>query len=129
MSLTLASVTSIDYNSGAFIVKGTITLAGNYGGASTHGDTLSFDANGIDIPSSAIPFPVDIYENTAAGSNGSGWRFVYNPGTTQANGVVQMFGNGTSGQGQVEYTQAAAYASATPAPPTTLYFRAEFAKL
>jgi branched-subunit amino acid ABC-type transport system permease component len=44
-------------------------------------------------------------------------------------GFVQVFGNYTSGQGQEQYTQGSAYASATPAVATTLYFRAEFAKV
>lgn len=129
MALVIASIISIDFTAASFIVNGTITVSGNYGGASTHGDTLAFQGVGIDIPSGAIPFPVNIQEQPAAGTSQTGWRYVFNPGTTPLNGVVQVFGNGTSGQGQLEYTQAAAYAIATPAVPATLYFSATFAKL
>lgn len=127
MALAIASITNIDSTQNQFTVKGTITLSGNYGTSSSHGDTLNLSTTGV--PSGAVPTWVDVVEQPAAGANGSGWRFAFNPGTTQANGVVQMFGNYTTGQGQVEYTEASAYASATPAPATTLYFRAEFPKL
>ena len=127
MALTVASVTNIDTTQNQFTVKGTITTSANYGSASSNGDTL--DLSELGVPSGAVPSWVEIIERTAAGSDGSGWRYQYNPGTTQANGVVQVFGNYTSGQGQEQYTQGSAYASATPAVATTLYFRAEFAKV
>lgn len=127
MALTVASVTNIDNTQDQITVKGTITVSGNYGGASTNGDTLNLSTLGV--PSGAVPSWVDIQERPAAGTSQTGWRWVFNPGTTQANGVVQMFGNYTTGQGQAQYTQGSAYASATPAAPSTLYFRAEFIKL
>jgi len=127
MALIIIGVTLTDFTASQVIVQGTIALSGNYGTASSHGDTLSLA--GAYADSSSLPTSVVISENTVAGSAGSGWRFVFNPGTTQVNGVVQMFGSGTSGQGQPEYTQGSAYASATPAPPTKLYFTATFPKL
>tara|TARA_R110000868_G_scaffold148647_1_gene370711 strand:- start:4345 stop:4728 length:384 start_codon:yes stop_codon:yes gene_type:complete len=127
MALTVASVTNIDSTQNQLTVKGTITTSANYGSASSHGDTLSLA--GLGVPSGAVPSWVQIVERPAAGTAQTGWTWVFNPGTTQANGVVQMLGNSTSGQGDAEYTQGSAYASATPAAPTTLYFRAEFAKV
>jgi hypothetical protein len=128
MALTLASVDFIDVTGMRIIVEGTVTASGNYGTASSNGDTLSFNVQGVTIPSGGIPVYVQVFEAPAAGTSQSGWEYVYNPGTTQNNGIVQVFGNGTSGQAQSQYTQGAAYASATPAVPSTLKIRAYFPK-
>ena len=83
---------------------GTITLSGNYGGASSHGDTLSF-ANS-NIISNSVPIKVEIYEQPAAGTAPSFYTAVYQIGTTIANGAVNFALAGT------EYTQASAYSGA-----------------
>jgi hypothetical protein len=118
MSMTAAIATgypAVDFTNSTFVVYGTIATSGNY---TTHGDTL--DLSVLGVPSGAAPFPVDVYENAASGASQSGWRYVFNFGTTQKNGNVQIF-NGTT-----EYTSNAAYSGTIPA---TLYFRAVFVKL
>jgi len=115
--ITLSTVTPVDATQQKFIVEGTIALTGNYGGASTHGDTLSFA--GFDaIKSNSIPLWVDIHEAPPAGTAPTGYLFGFAPGTTQANGVLTVFNNLT------EYTQASAYSAGLLA--AVLNFRAEF---
>lgn len=115
------------FDSAYWIVFGTITLSGNYGTSTSHGDTV--DLSVLGVPATGPPVFVNVVENAAAGASQSGWVYAFNVGSTQKNGVLQAFGSGTSGQGLAEYTEASAYASATPAIPTTLYFQAVFAKL
>lgn len=114
------TVTSVDNTQNAFIVTGTLVLTGNYGGASTHGDTVSFVANGIDIPSSGIP-TVTIFEAPPAGTAPSGYLFTFCPGTLQSNGVVNISNNLT------EYTEASAYSAGLLA--AVLQYRAYFPSL
>lgn len=83
-------------------VELTITLSGNYGGASTHGDPLNL--SGLGIPSNALPSQVVFQEASPAGAAPSSKTFKYMPGTTQANGLLYVENaDGT------EYTQASAY--------------------
>ncbi len=116
----VAAVTNIDHTKDRFIAEGTITLSGNYGGASSHGDTL--DLSGLGVPSNQLPTVVEIFEASPAGAAPSANIFRYMPGTTQANGSLSVFvAAGT------EYTQASAYGT----PPFAivafaLKFRASF---
>lgn len=84
---------------------GTLTLSGNYGGASTHGDTCSF-GNISGLLSQSVPIRVEIYEQPAAGTAPSFYTGVYQLGTTIANGAVNFSLAG------IEYTQASAYSGA-----------------
>ena len=80
-----------------------LTLSGNYGGAATHGDTLSF--SGIDeVKSGQVPNRVEIFESPAAGTAPAGYQMIYCPGTTRDNGVV-YFG----AYGGAEYAEGTAY--------------------
>ena len=94
------------------IVDGTVTLTGNYGGASTHGDTLNLQQFGDLLKSSQLPTKVEIWEDPAAGTAPTGYEFIFCPGTTQLNGVLCIMGTGASagGPGQ-EYTEASAYSA------------------
>ena len=97
----------------AFIAYFKIVLSANYGGGSSHGDTLNLSKLGV--PSRSVPFRVEIFEAPAAGVSQSGFEFGYNPGTTQANGVLQVFGTPATGSATTpltEYTQGAAYSGA-----------------
>ncbi len=107
----------IDYTTNQFIVDGTLTLSGSY---PANGDTLSFAALGIE--SQQLPNLVEIFEATPAGVAQSGYAFRFSPGTTMANGVMQVW-NGI--------TQFAAGAYGTPPFAVTgfvLKFRAYFPK-
>jgi len=115
MALVVATVTNIDFTNSQFIVNGTITTSGTY---TTTGDPL--DLSTIGVPSSAPPTSVNIFEIAAAAASQSGWNYKFDPGTTQANGKVELF-NGTT-----QFTGAAAYSGTIP---TTLYFQAWFPKL
>jgi hypothetical protein len=88
------------------IVDGTIALTGNYGGASTHGDTLDLTQFGDLLKSSQLPTEVDIWEDPAAGTLPTFYQFVYCPGTTQKNGVVSIGSNLT------EYSEGSGYSAA-----------------
>jgi hypothetical protein len=85
------------------IVRGTITLSGNYGTGTSHGDTLSF-ANIYGIQSRSIPLRVFIYEQPPAGTAPSYYHAVFQQGTTIADGAVNFSLSGT------EYTEGSAYA-------------------
>lgn len=97
-----ATVTYTDTTQNQVVVYGTLTLSGNYGGASSHGDTL--DLSKLGVPSNQLPTLVLIEEASPAGAAPSGNIFRYMPGTTQANGSLSVF----AGSGS-EYTQASAY--------------------
>jgi len=88
------------------IVRFAITLSGNYGGAATHGDTLSF-ANVYGLQSNAIPSRVFVFQQPAAGVAPGNCSAIYCPGTTKNNGVISFANAGT------ELTQGAAYSGAT----------------
>jgi len=86
------------------IYQGTLTLSGNYGTGSSHGDTLSFASGSI--LSNSVPNRVEIYEQPAAGTAPSFYSAIFQPGTTIANGAVNFSLAGT------EYTQGTAYSGA-----------------
>lgn len=97
------------------IVEGTLTLSGNYGTASSHGDPVNFTNS--KIKSSLPPRRVEIFENQGAGNAPLGLSFVYANGTTQANGVLQVLGTSAAGGalvGATEFTQGSAYSGGTP---------------
>jgi len=81
---------SIDHTTNQFIVDGTLTLSGSY---PANGDTLSLA--GLGIPSNQPPNLVEIFEATPAPGPASGYAFRFLPGTTQANGLMEVF-NGTT---------------------------------
>lgn len=121
----------LDMTRTRFIVEGTLTLSGNYGGASTHGDTVDF-AQFDQIKSSQPPAWVEIKEDQGAGNAPLGYKFNYATGTTQGNGVLQVIGTPASGGaevGGVEFTENAAYSAGTPSlDAAVLRFRAAFPK-
>jgi len=86
MSAVVTNATvQIDNTQNAFIATGAIVLSGSY---VTHGDTL--DLSGMGVPSSALPTRVLIFEVTPAPGPAYGGNYTYVPGTTQANGLLQM---------------------------------------
>jgi hypothetical protein len=94
-----------DVTSATQIVRGSMTLSGNYGTGSSHGDTVSF-ANIYGIQSQSIPLRVFIYEAPPSGTAPSFYEANYCPGTTNANGVVNFSLAGT------EYSEGTAYSGA-----------------
>lgn len=99
----------IDFTAGSqLIISGSIALSGNYGSGSSHGDTLSF--LGFDlIKSSYPPLRVEFFETPAAGASASGFVLQFNPGTTQGNGVLQVFTGAAAQSPLTELTQGSAY--------------------
>lgn len=125
MSIAVA-LTNYDTTQNEIVVDGTLTLTGNYGGGSTHGDTLNL--SGLDIKSGSVPTRVAIWEAPAAGTSATGYSYNFSPGTTQANGVMQVFGTGaSSGAAGTEYTQGSAYSA--PLLAAVVKFKAWFASL
>jgi hypothetical protein len=117
------AVTGVDATEKHLIVDGTLALSGNYGGGATHGDTLSFA--GFDaIKSSSVPARVEIFEAPPAGTSATGYVYNFSPGTTQANGVMQVFTGGAAQSGLTELTQGSAYSAGAQA--AALKFRAFF---
>jgi len=122
---TTATITSVDATLNRFIVKGKIAVSGSYPG--TPGDTLSFKNMGGAVPAPATDFVPDfvvIEEAPAAGASASGLQYTFAPGTTQANGQLQVFvcaGAGSKSQqlGNVTYGSVGA---------ANIIFRAEFQK-
>lgn len=80
---------AIDHTQQEFIVDGTLTLSGTY---PTNGDTVNLA--GL-CPSNLVPTKVEIYEATPSPGPASGYAFIYVPGTTAANGLMEVF-NGTT---------------------------------
>jgi hypothetical protein len=109
--------------SGKIVVDGTITLSGNYGtsgGALPHGDTL--DLSQLGIPASSVPWKLVAWSTVSQGSAPLYDFYHFNPGTTQANGVLQIIVGGA------EMSPGSAYASTSPtnASGYVLNFQAEF---
>jgi hypothetical protein len=100
------------------IVEGTIVFSGTYPAG---GDTLSF-ANNNKIQSRAVPLHVEIYEQPVSGGTMTGAEFAFIPGTTQANGILQI----TTAYTVAFPTGAYTAALLTPATGTTVKFRAYF---
>lgn len=99
----------IDFTAGnELIIYGTITLSGSY---VAHGDALSFLGFDV-IKSSYPPFMVQIFETPAAGVTASGYVLQFSPGTTQGNGVIQIFTTGTASGDALNELAAGAYPAA-----------------
>lgn len=108
-------VSQLDTTREQYIVDGTISYSGSY---PTNGDTVDFSQLGI--PSLQPPVRIEIYEaTTAANKPAYGAYFIYLPGSTLANGVVEIF-NGTTQVGT------ATYSSIFGTIPVVLRFRAWF---
>ena len=76
----------IDKTQNNLVVYGTIAVSGTY---ATNGDTL--DLSTLGIPSNQLPTMVEIYEVTPAPGPMYGAAFRYLPGTTQANGLLEVW--------------------------------------
>jgi hypothetical protein len=88
----------------------TITPTGSY---TTGGDTLDLTQL-KDILKSDYP-PLQVYLMSQASGGNSGWWYNYRPGTTLANGKMQVFGTGaSSGASHQELANATAYNSTSP---------------
>ncbi len=107
---------SVDNTQAQFLATGTITLTGSY---VSNGDTLNLAT--LSIPSSQLPTKVEIFETTPAPGPAYGGIYTYVPGTTQANGLLQL--NVSAG------TQTAATAYSGLATGFALGFRAWFPSL
>lgn len=122
MAITVA-ISGVDATQIKLVMYGTLTLSGNYGTASSHGDTINFASDSI--KSQQPPTFVDIYEAPAAGASASGYWYNYSAGSGPNNGSLQIFGAGASaGAASQEYTQGSAYSGVGVGG--VLNFRAEF---
>jgi len=112
----------IDATRSKLVINGALTLTANYGGAATHGDTMSLQSPFID--SDLLPESVRVYEQPPAGTAPLGkYIFVFCPGTTQANGVLFIYDTSTD----AEYAEGGAYNAGLLA--AVLRFEAIFPKL
>src|SRR6185312_2547303 len=91
------SVSSIDYTDftpgGSLRIGMTLATTGTY---TTGGDAINFGANGLNIPSEFPPTDFHVFEQAATPSTPvTGNQYLYNIGSTQSNGQLQIF-NGTT---------------------------------
>lgn len=114
-----ADVYGIDETLRNFIVRGTIAVAaGDY---STAGNTL--DLSGLGVPSGVVPY-VRIWSKLTPGAAN---LFIYSfaPGTTTANGKMQVF---TGAAAQTALTELSAGAMPAGVTGDTIAFEAIFQK-
>ena len=114
MSLVAAAPTRTSNVFNVFQVFGPITISGSY-----VNNGVTFDLTPLGAISNSLPDYVEIFEMAAAGVVPSGYGFVYQLGTTIANGKIVAFSTGG--------TQAAVatFASLNIA---NLYYKAQFVK-
>src|SRR5512146_1295451 len=86
MATLTASVSRINPSGSVIEVYGSVAMSGTY---TAGGDTL--DLSGFGIPSSSKPLWVELQSTL-----GVGVQYAYKPGTTQANGKVQIFRTGSA---------------------------------
>lgn len=115
MSMT-AVLQNISKNQDRIIVDGTITLAGNY---TTNG--VALDLSHLGVPSNSKPTVFSAWSTVNQGAAILLDTYNYVPGTSQANGMLQI------GVANAEMA-AAAFAATTPcnAAGFVLHFQAEF---
>ena len=117
-----AVLSRIDHTKNRLIAIGTVTLSGNYGtsgGALPHGDTLDLSQLGV---ASNTLLRATCWSTVPQGSAPLADSYVFVPGTTPANGLVQVSLAGT------EFTPGNAYSGASPTNVTgyVLNFEASF---
>src|SRR5271156_1147196 len=76
------------------IARFPITLSGNYGGSTTHGDTIDFGKI-YGIQSLSVPIRVFVYQQPASGVAPGNCTGTFCPGTTIHNGVISFANAGT----------------------------------
>ena len=122
------TATSTTMNQSELVVNFKVVASGNY---TTGGDTLAFTSSimpvGQSLPATLPPRFVEIQSANSAGD--SGYIYAYKPGTTPANGLMQVFGTGTSTQ--LPLNEIPGSPTAYPAAVTgdVIIGRAYFAKL
>jgi hypothetical protein len=117
------TVTFVDRSNNALRVYGTIAASGNY---TTGGDTLSFAGQDA-IKSSSLPKFVSIQSQNSSGH--SLWEYGYTPGTTQANGKMQVLGQQPTSAttGVIPFSELAAAAYPASITGDVITFEAVFA--
>ncbi len=128
VAVTIESAVAVDPSGGLdstqneLIVDGLLTLSGNYGGASTDGDTLDFTGHDL-IKSQQAPRKVEIYQEPTAGNPPVIYLFLYARGTGQDDGLLVV----TDFAG-AQISQGAAYPAALTDddPSPNIRFRAYF---
>jgi len=128
VTVTIESPVAVDLGAGVDFtqsqehVLGTLILSGDYGGASSDGDTLDF--SGFDkIKSQQPPLWVRIWQEPTAGEPPVIYQFFYARGTTSANGLLQV-----TTANLVQISQGSAYPAALTDtdPSPNIRFEAAF---
>jgi hypothetical protein len=105
----ISSYAQNDTTQSTQIVRLALTLTGNYGGSTTHGDTIDLGTV-YGIQSQSVPIRVFVYQQPAAGTAPGNTTGIFCPGTTIHNGVISFANAGTELTGGAAYTGAAAAA-------------------
>ncbi len=112
----------LDSTRNSLIVSGALTLSGNYGTGSSHGDLMNLVGAGV--ASDYQPKDVVIYQEPTAGNAPTSYSFLYGRGATPATDVLIVMLS-TSG---LEITEGAGYPAALTAATANVRFKATFAK-
>lgn len=119
MATLTATITSVDTTQRNFTVRGTIAATGNY---TTGGDTLSLQSG--DVPVNSAPIEVRIQSQATSGPTNL-FEYHYVPGTTPANGKMQIF---TGAAAQTALTELSSGALPAGVTGDTIGFAAVFNK-
>lgn len=128
MSLGVA-ITSTTMSQSEIVVNFLVVASTDY---TTGGDTLDFSTalsnpGSPSLPAQLPPRYVEIQSANPAGV--SGYTYAYRPGTTPANGLMQVFGTGTASQDPNNEIPGAPTAYPAGVTGDTIIGRAYFAKL
>jgi hypothetical protein len=123
------TITSTTMSQSEIVLNFLVVASDNY---TAGGDTLDFSTaltvpGGPSLPATLPPRYVEI--QSAATGGVSGYTYAYRPGTTPANGLMQVFGTGTASQDPMNEIPGAPTAYPGPVSGDTIIGRAYFAKL
>lgn len=120
------AITKSDITQNHQVLFGTFTLSGSY---TTDGDTVSFGST-AGLLSSSPPDWIQVFEQPAAASAALGFNYIFAPGTTNANGLLQIFGSGVASTDGGTQIASGVYSGTTPSlSAAVLYFVAWFPRI
>lgn len=126
VATAVPTITFVETTQDAIHVHGTLAVGASPLTYATKGITLSFA--GLDlIKSSSAPIKVYIMSQAPAGYGAANmYEYSFNPGTTQANGLMQIF---TGAAAQTALTELSAGAVPAGVSGDTIVFEAIFQKV
>ena len=125
-STITVTISSTDWTGKNLIIFGTVAWSASPDTYTTGGNTMSF-ANFDEVKSGSLPNFVEVFSQpTAASHAANSYVYQFLPGTTIANGVLQIF---TGAAAQTALTELSAGAVPAGVSGDTIKFRASFPRL